>query len=107
MALCTGHADVRTGQGKRRVVVIEGRLGPGRGVMAGGTSGGEAGCDVVRVSGSGVIGFVARVAICGHRRVVAVGMALRAWNGGVRTCQREGPSRMVESGRAPAGGGVA
>jgi len=75
MALRARDADVRASKRERRVVVIKSGLCPRRGVVTGGAGGGESGADVVGIVGSGVIGFVASVAIRGQCCVVVVGVA--------------------------------
>ena len=101
MAGCAGNRDMRTSQRKSRVVVIEGRGSPGRGVMARGACGRKAGSDMIGVRCPRVIGLVARVAVGRHRCVVVIGMALRAGDCDVRSGQRERRSRVIESSPGP------
>lgn len=92
VALCAGDGGMRAGQWECRVVVIKGRPGPGRGVVACGAGGGEARRGVGGIGGSVPIRFVAGVAIGRNRSVVVVNVALRTRNGYMRAGQREGPS---------------
>src|ERR1035441_6677755 len=49
---CAWHCDVCAGQRERGLVVVEGRCGPGRGVVASGAGGGEPGSNMIRICGS-------------------------------------------------------
>ena len=107
MALQARHGDVRAGERKRRVVVIEGSGGPGRSVVARGAGSGEARSYVIGVRGPGVVRLVAGVTIRRHSCVVVVGMARRARHSDMGAGKREGASRMVKRGRVPGRGRVA
>lgn len=96
MAACARNADVRTGQRKRRVVVIEGRARPARGVVAGLAGGGEPRGHVVRVRRRGVIGHVTCLAGRIGQRIVVIHVAGLAGQSGVRARQRETSRGMVE-----------
>jgi hypothetical protein len=89
VALRTGNGHVGARQRERRVVVIEGRRSPRRGIVARCARSGESGRGVRRTSGAGVIRFVATVAVGRHRCVVTVHMALCAGNREMRAGQRE------------------
>ncbi len=62
------HGNVRPGQGEDRLVVVEGRRGPGGGGVAGGAGGGESASDVVGIRraveildvAGGAVGWCAR-----------------------------------------------
>jgi len=69
--------------------------------------GGESDSHVRRAVRPCVVGFVAGIAIGGHRGVVVIYMALSAWNSRMGTCQRKRPRRMIEARRTPAAGSVA
>lgn len=68
---------MRAGKWECRVVVIECRPGPGRGVVACGTGGREARRGVWRIVSSVPIRSVAGVAIGRNRSVIVVNVALR------------------------------
>ena len=88
--------------------VIECRARPGSGRVAGLARRREAGGRVVRIRRARVIGLVAAVAGCRQRAgVVAVHVAVRAGNRGVRAGQRERGVVVVERGVSPSGGVVA
>ena len=78
VALRAGHSDMRSGQGERRCVVIEGCSSPIRRRVASGACGREANSDVIGAGRPGVIGLVARIAISWDRRVIVVRVALCA-----------------------------
>ena len=82
--------------------MIESGLRPGRGVVARGAGGGEARRDVIRIIGSGVIGLVTSVAVCGQRCVVVVGMACSALHRDMRTGKWEYSVVVIERRRTPA-----
>ena|ERR1035437_10086636 len=78
VATCAGYGDVRTGQGKGRLVVIENRAGPRGGVVTSCASGGKPSRDVIRLCGCSVVRLMAGVAVCRRRSKVVIGVALRA-----------------------------
>jgi hypothetical protein len=57
--------------------------------VASGALGGEAGLGVIGFGGPGVVGFMAPIAIGGNRLEVAIDVALRAGNRGMRAGQGE------------------
>jgi hypothetical protein len=107
VALRTGNGDVRTRERERRSVVIEGRCGPGRGVMAILARSRETRSGVIRIRRPCVVGLVTRIAIRGHRRVVVVRMALRAGNGDMRACEWKRRFTVVEYRLGPGRGVMA
>jgi len=78
VAQCALHGDVRAGQRERRCVVIERCSRPHRNGVAHLTIRREATRDVIGVCRPVVISLMAGVASRGRRRVVVVGVALRA-----------------------------
>lgn len=107
MALSASHGDVRAGQRERGVVVIEGRVRPRCGVVAGSARCRKTRRNVIWIVGIRVICRVAGIAISRHRCVIVVHMALCAWHGEVRASQRKCPGRMIKCRRTPAACGVA
>ena len=89
VALRAGDLDVRAGQRKRRIVVVETRPAPVGGAVAGGAGGREACSGVGWSVRPGVIRFVAAVAVLRQRGVVVIGVAARAGGGGVSPGQGE------------------
>ena len=75
--------------------------------MAEGAVGGEASSDVRWIIRAGVVGLVAPVAGCGQGRVVVVGVALRAGQGGVGAGERKRSVVVIEGGAGPRCGVVA
>ena len=100
VALDAIHTDVRAGERERRVVVIEGRSGPGGCRMAGIARGRESRGGVIRICGSVPIGLVTAVAVRGKRREVIVRVTLRAGQGGMSSRERKDRC-VVERRRAP------
>ena len=68
--------------------MIEGSRSPACGGVAEGAIGGETGCDVVGIGGPGEVRLMARVTGGWRRRVVVVGVALRAGDGCMRAGER-------------------
>ena len=106
---------VETGEREDRGAVIEGRRGPGGGVVASGASCREIGRDVVGrririvTEDRGVVEIGGMAADAGRRQRarVVVGMAQGALSRQVETCQRENRGAVIERRRRPRGGGVA
>ena len=107
VAGCARHSDVGAGERKCSSVVIECGWRPGRRVVACCTCGRKASCRVIGVGGSGVVGFMAGVAVRWNGCVVVVGVARRARHSDMRTGEGEGTGGVIEGRRIPAGGGVA
>ena len=97
----TRNGDVRTCERKRRLVVVEYRLRPGRGVMASLASGREARGNVIWICRPSEVRLVAAVARGRQRRVVVVHVAGRASNGDVRARKRKRRFVVVECRRGP------
>ena len=74
--------------GREPRVIKHRSLPSGRGVAGRAGRRESCGC-VIRIGRALIVGFVARVAIRGHSRVVVVHMAIGASHGGVRTGQRK------------------
>ena len=96
-ALAWWHG-VRSRQRERRVGVIEGGVGPDRGVMAQLTRGGESRRSMGGIVGACIILLMARVAQRAVQRVVPVHVAIDALTRrhGVRPSQGESGARVVE-----------
>jgi hypothetical protein len=107
MTLHAIHGRVCARQREARVVVVEGRRGPGSFIVAERAVRREAGRDVVRVRRSVVVAQV--TALAGVRRVrVPVRVALVAVHVRVRAVQREaGAGGVIEAARRPTIGRVA
>ena len=107
VALRALQRDVRSGERKARGAVIECCARPRDGAVARVAGRREASLHVIRVGRGLKILHVAGRAGGGGQVVVAVHMALRAWQRGVSSGQRE-PSRcVIEGGSGPRDGGVA
>lgn len=89
---------MRTGQGEGRIVVVEGRVGPDRGVVAQLAIRGESRGRVRGVGRAVVIILVARHARCAGQVVVVVDVAIRALPGWhrVRAGQRKSGAVVIE-----------
>ena len=100
---------VLSDQGKRRVVVIKGRVGPEIGVVAHVASCGEAGRHVGRIGRAAVILLMTRVAHRAVQRVVVVGVAVGAdaRRYRVRSRQLEAGAGVIEGTIGPLRGVVA
>ena len=107
VARCAGHRDVRAGQRESRLVVVEYRAGPRRGVVAGNACGGESCRNVIWIRGAAVIGFVARVAVSRRAGKLVVDVARRAGDGGVGAGERERRLVVIEHRAGPRRGVVA
>ena len=75
--------------------------------MADGAIGREARCGVRRIGGPIPVSLMAAVACCRQRRVVVVGVALRASHGSVGAGEREGRVVVIKGRRCPRRGVVA
>ena len=106
VALRALHAGVRAGQRETSGRVVERRAGPLRGVVATRAILRESRGLVRRVSGSVVVGQVARDAGGAGQAEVIVHVALRALHAGVRAGQRETGRGVVEGRAGPLRGGV-
>jgi len=108
MAIGAGGPDVGVGPGvDREPGVIEGCSRPRGGVVALCTRGRKPGCDVIWILYPCVVGFMARVAVCGHGGVIAADVAGRTGHADVGARKREGRLRMVEGCGGPVRGAVA
>jgi len=107
VALSAGHSCVHACQRViRKDGMIKRDVGPVRRGMACITGSRKSRGDVIGIRGPIEIRLVAAVAGGRQRRVVVVGVALRARNSRMRSRQRE-RGRVIESGRGPAAGRVA
>jgi len=106
MALRAGDLDVRAGEGKRCLVVVETRPGPVGGAVASGAGSRKASRRVGWSVCLGVIRLVAAVAVLGERGEVVVGVAGRAGDGGMRAGQGEYGS-VIEVRSSPGNRGMA
>lgn len=102
-----GHGGVLAGQRERRVVVIERRRNPGRGVVAHVALLREPGLDVIRVGGSVEVLQVTGGARGIVQAVVSVEMALRTLQRDVRPGQRKPGGGVVKGCIGPGHGRVA
>lgn len=101
VTLIARYVHMRTRQGKRGVVVIEGRARPRSCCVAGIAGRGEASGRMIRVVRSVPVRLVAPVTRCGQGCVVVVRVALQALQRRVRSSQRESRVVVVEGRRAP------
>lgn len=93
--------QMRAGEGKAGLRVVEARARPGGGGMANGTVLREAGRRVIRVGRLVVIGQVAGAALRRRSREPIVGMAKEAIELGVRACEQKAGSAVIEDGALP------
>ena len=101
MALDAVNRGMRSGERERGVVVVKRRSGPcscGVARVAGGRE--ACGC-MIGVCGAVPVSLVAAVTRSRQRCVVVVGVALRAGDRRMRTCQREPRVVVIERRRAP------
>jgi hypothetical protein len=107
VALSAGNRRVRSGEWKRRVVVVKAGKRPGSGVVTLHAFSGETRRYVRGIIGRSEVFLVAAVAGGGKSFVVVVCMALSAGNGGVRSCQRKCSRAVIETRGFPAACGMA
>jgi len=93
--------------GKRVPNMVEQRVCPGRGVVAGFAGGRESRPDVVRIDRAQVIGLVATVTICWCGLVIGGEVAAGAEHGEVEAGQGEEGFVVIKRGRHPGGSGMA
>lgn len=101
MATGAGHRDMRPGQGKCRVVVIERRRNPRRSVVAQIAGLREPGSDVVRARSIVEIGQVTGDASGAGQLIVSVDVALRALQRSMRPGKRKSGAGVIEDRAAP------
>jgi len=109
VALRTLHGCVESGQRKAGSRVIESRIRPVGGAVAGLASCREAGRCVRRIVGAVVVGLVATDAgrIGAGQVVVAIDVTLLARHGGVEARERKAGGRVIKRTAAPVSGGMA
>src|SRR5579872_940938 len=103
------RSHVRPGQGKGRVVVVEGAIRPSGGVVTQFACSREAGSDVIGICRPGVVLLVTGVAERAVQSVVVVDVAIRtqARRHGMLTSQRGCSGGVIEGGVGPLQGVVA
>lgn len=89
-------AELRRVVRDREPSVIEGRSSPACGRVTSSASGGEACSHVIRVRGPGVVRFVTRVTVGRCSRKLTIDVTAAAWNGYMRSRERENCFRMIE-----------